>query len=450
MQIWRVSWGAVALSACLSVGCTNHGDLWDLFRKGHGHGHGHGHHPKPCKPECDPVTHFERADRTCIRKVEQISTSDRHTCALLAGGLVKCWGYNNWGVLGTGDDENRGDEPGELGDALPYVDLGTGRTALAVFADNDLTCAKLDDGSVKCWGYDGYGTVTGIPSSWDGSMGDALRTAPLPSGNVIEIAAQHGGGLALLADGSVLQWNSGVNHTFFAAGSGVVSFEVSSWYDFKHLCGLLDDGAVRCAAYYPPAYGEVGWAQLPAPPDGVYPPVALGSDRTATALALGNDHSCALLDDQTVKCWGRNHLGQLGYGDTVDRGEDQAAMGDALPIVPLGAPVLAIAAGHYHTCALLDGGAVKCWGVNDQGQLGQGDTANRGSAPGEVAALSAIPLTEPAVAIDAGTHSCALLASGGVVCWGPNAYGQLGLGDTTPRGVAPGQIAALTAIDLGL
>jgi hypothetical protein len=84
--------------------------------------------------------------------------------------------------------------------------------------------------------------------------------------------------------------------------------------------------------------------------------VQLGTGRSAVALALGLFHSCALLDDASVKCWGYNSRGQLGLGDTPDRGDDGGEMDDSLPAVDLGRAVVQIAAGSFHTCALLDDG----------------------------------------------------------------------------------------------
>ena len=84
--------------------------------------------------------------------VIRIACGTNHTCALLANGSVKCWGQNDYGQLGLGDMDNRGDEPEEMGAFLPTVDLGTGRTAIALAAGGYKTCAILDDASVKCWG----------------------------------------------------------------------------------------------------------------------------------------------------------------------------------------------------------------------------------------------------------------------------------------------------------
>lgn len=139
-------------------------------------------------------------------------------------------------------------------------------------------------------------------------------------------------------------------------------------------------------------------------------------------------------------------------GDTVHRGVAAAQMGDALPALLFGGPATSIAAGAHHSCALLQTGAVKCWGLNDTGQLGQGNVNNVGDAAGELALLPPIALGagRSAVAIDVGSHSCALLDNGGVKCWGVNGHGELGQGDTLPRGAVPGTLGdALEEIDLG-
>ena len=108
-------------------------------------------------------------------------------------------------------------------------------------------------------------------------------------------------------------------------------------------------------------------------------------------MALGDNHSCALLDNGEVVCWGYNILGQLGLGDAEDRGDEDGEMGDALESVDLGPGEVAvsIAAGTYHNCALLQTGKVKCWGYNGMGNLGLGDTVNRGDggAGGEMGQL---------------------------------------------------------------
>mgnify|MGYP000751586365 CR=1 FL=1 len=125
----------------------------------------------------------------------------------------------------------------------------------------------------------------------------------------------------------------------------------------------------------------------------------------------------------------------------------------AVPGTPRGA-MSAIAVGEGHACAIVQGGDVYCWGRNDQGQLGQGSTTDVGTAPGQVAGLSPVPLGGRAIAVGAGDRfSCALLEGGDVKCWGYELSGRLGLADgstgTGNTGGSPGEVASLGPIDLG-
>jgi E3 ubiquitin-protein ligase HERC3 len=151
-------------------------------------------------------------------------------------------------------------------------------------------------------------------------------------------------------------------------------------------------------------------------------------------------------DDQALKCWGRNTEGELGLGHTENRGDRPGQMGDNLPAVDLGRGryALDVAIGDYHACALLDQGSVKCWGMNGLGELGLGDTETRGDQPGEMGDnLPALELGtgRRATSLAAGeSHTCAVLDDGSVKCWGLNGSLQLGLGDANDRGDAPGEM----------
>jgi len=292
------------------------------------------------------------------RVATAISAGRSHTCALLDDKSVKCWGWNgyHYGQLGLGDKNDRGGAPGEMGDNLPAVDLGTGRVATAISAGFEHTCALLDDKSVKCWGNNYYGQL-GLGDKNNrgrasGEMGDNLPAVDLGKGRVA---------------------------TAISAG-------------MYHTCALLDDKSVKCWGYN--NVGQLGLSnrmfrgRAPGEMGDNLPAVDLGKDRVATAIAAGDSHTCALLDDKSVKCWGANYFGQLGLGDKNNRGRASGEMGDNLPAVDLGTGIgrvaTAIAAGNSRTCALLFDKSVKCWGANDKGQLGLGDTENRGDAPGEM------------------------------------------------------------------
>jgi alpha-tubulin suppressor-like RCC1 family protein len=142
-----------------------------------------------------------------------------------------------------------------------------------------------------------------------------------------------------------------------------------------------------------------------------------GLSNGVVALAAGYGHTCALLLGGGVKCWGMNSYGQIGDGTTTQRNTPVDVSG-------LTSGVMALAVGSFHTCALMVGGAVKCWGYNSYGQLGDGTGTQRNS-PTPVFGLSA-----GVIAMTAGdNHTCAR-TSGNVVCWGQNWFGQLGNGTT--------------------
>ncbi|MBI4668472.1 MAG: hypothetical protein HY747_04695, partial [Elusimicrobia bacterium] len=125
-----------------------------------------------------------------------------------------------------------------------------------------------------------------------------------------------------------------------------------------------------------------------------------------STITAGGYHTCALLDDNTVKCWGGNQYGSLGLGDTSARGVGPNEMSDNLPVVSLGSgrTAKAIAIGLYQTCALLDDNTVKCWGYNWDGELGLGDTYTRGDDAGEVGD------NLPAVSLGSGRTAKAVIA----------------------------------------
>lgn len=355
------------------------------------------------------------------RPLAAIVTGGQHGCGLLMDGAVKCWGSNAHGQLGLGDTLNRGDEPGQMGDALAAIDLGhRAPTALALGAQH--SCAVFGDHTLGCWGANASGQL-GLGDTADrgdgpGEMGDALPAVDLGRGRY------------------AIGASAGDAHTCAVCDDGALK----CWGDNTH--GQLGTGDARSRGK---AGLEMGDALLP---------IDLGPGATAIAVVAGAAHSCALLATGEVKCWGRNAEGQLGLGDTRDRGLLPSDMGKGLASVDLGAgrTVLALAARGNHTCALLDMGEVKCWGDNTDGALGLGDVVARGAAPNEMGdRLPALELGDSAIAISLGlAHGCALLDGGGLKCWGVNAQGELGLGDTRNRGDLPGEMgSALPLIDLG-
>ena len=148
-----------------------------------------------------------------------------------------------------------------------------------------------------------------------------------------------------------------------------------------------------------------------------------GISAGAISISSGYANSCALMSYGGVKCWGDNWTGQLGSGTWVNTSP-------AVNVKGLTSGVTAITSGIMHSCALLSSGSVKCWGANNYGQLGDGTTSNR-NEPAQVSGL-----TSGVVSISGGyEHTCAVLTNGEAKCWGRNGYGELGDGTTTNRNV---------------
>lgn len=193
----------------------------------------------------------------------------------------------------------------------------------------------------------------------------------------------------------------------------------------SHTCALLDTQAVRCWGHG--GSGRLGYGNTSIIGNDEFPSVAGDVDvgSNVVQVATGGSHTCVLLDTGSVRCWGRNGYGQLGYGNTVWIGDDEApsSAGD----VDVGGTVVQITAGENHTCALLDSGAVRCWGRNGNGQLGYGHTDSIGNDE-TPASAGDVDVGGLVVQVAAGQeHTCALLDAGMVRCWGDGGH-RLGYG----------------------
>lgn len=177
----------------------------------------------------------------------------------------------------------------------------------------------------------------------------------------------------------------------------------------------------------------------------------------ARAASAGASHSCTVLVGGTIKCWGENYWGQVGQNDNLVRGKNASDMGDNLPYVPLGTfEADMVASGSEFNCALSVDRDVKCWGRNSAGQLGLGDNETRGGVNDVSEMGDNLPVVDLGTGVKAatiglaGSHACAVALSGLVKCWGENEGGQLGLGDTVARGNLTGHMGDdLLYVDLG-
>jgi alpha-tubulin suppressor-like RCC1 family protein len=362
-----------------------------------------------------PVARYRTVFTTAIEHGHdsRLSAGGGNSCVVLEGGQVKCWGINSAGQLGIDSDTDHGGEANHMGAALPPVALGAGRTAVQVAVGDGHSCALLDDAPTdNTAGYLGLGDTH--------NRGDNSQEmgANLPAVNV-------------------------------GTGRRVAQVAMGFW----HTCALLDDGSLKCWGRN--HKGQLGLGNTQdhgATPGGMgdgLPFVDLGG-RHAVRVTAGELHTCAVLDDQSVRCWGSNEGGRLGLGTTtLAYGDQPNQMGAALPAIQLGGGLpLAVSAGKDHTCARLADALFKCWGLNYDGQLGLGDTQARGDQAGEMAMLPPVDLAGGVVAVSAGgSFGCARLLDAAVKCWGHNKRGQLGLRDKVYRGDQAGEMgAALPAL----
>jgi alpha-tubulin suppressor-like RCC1 family protein len=400
------------------------------------------------------------AGRTAVA----IAAGEEHTCALLDNGTVRCWGANNTGQLGYGSSPPIGDD--ETPAAAGPVNLG-GHSAVAITAGPYHTCATLDDGTVRCWGGGEYGRL-GYGNEADIKTPTSVPVDLGTGRNAVAISAGYWHTCALLDNGATRCWGIG--------NSGQLGYGNEEWIgdddtpgtagpiDFgeahgalsvvtgaSHSCALLEDGSVNC--WGNGANGRLGYGNTANIGDNETPGsvgrVNLGAGRTALSITAGESHTCALLDNGTVRCWGNGANGRLGYANTLDVGDNETP-GSVGPVnLGTGRTAIGIAAGGAHTCALLDNGTVRCWGLASSGQVGYANTTTIGDneTPGSVGPVDLGGRS--AVEIVAGAdHSCALLDNGTMRCWGFGGTGQLGYASTATIGDNETP-ASPAAIDLG-
>lgn len=417
-------------------------------------------------------------------KTPKAISASAHVCVILSDDSLICWGNNNYGQLGQGHLLNIGTGGSTMGDDLPYVSLGTGKTASSVAMGTNFACALLTDGSVKCWGRSNYGQL-GQGDMVDrgddeNEMGDNLSTVNLGTGKTAKaISAGSAHTCVILNDDTVKCWGYGNNGRLgyqstinkgdganemgdnLAAvnvGSGLTVKSIAAGY--SHTCVILNDDTVKCWGVN--SYGQLGVSSTAHKGDNSNEMgdnllrADLGTGKTAKAISAGVHHTCAILNDDTLKCWGRNNYGQLGLEDMVNRGDGANEMGDNLPTINVGAglTVTQVNAIYYHTCAILNNSSIKCWGYGGAGRLGYESTANKGDGASEMGDnLSAINLGTGKTALGIGganAHTCIHRSDNKAVCWGYNTAGQLGLGHSTNVGTSAGQMGDnLVAANLG-
>ncbi len=300
-----------------------------------------------------------------LKDITSLTTGGHHTCALLSDHSLQCWGNNSRGQLGDGTNVNK---------LIPTTISELGNQVVAVAAGTLHTCAIVKNDAnqqiVKCWG-----------DNRQGQLGDNSYTNRKKPVATIDLNA---------------------NAVAIAAGD-------------QHTCVILENGTVKC--WGGNSYGQLGNGDT----TNKSFPVTVSDLTNVKNIITGEGHTCAKLADNSMYCWGLNNHGQLGIDDTVNR---------TIPtqIITLTDQVELVATGSNHICVtVLNQNSLKCWGKNDLGQLGIGST-------NDVLRPTSVALTEKINKISLGyNHSCALTDVSQMYCWGGNGGGQLGDGSTRFR-----------------
>jgi alpha-tubulin suppressor-like RCC1 family protein len=370
--------------------------------------------PPECRARTDCPASKLCAGGRCQLGAVDIVTGSAHSCALLSDGTVRCWGDNEFGQLGTGalDDQ-----------ATPVPVVGLANVE-RLFGGRHTTCATIaQGGGTFCWGPPVLGSTSSSPP-------DRLPVSVPALSGIIDLVLRSGSACALFGDGPVHCWG---NNGYGQVGNGRVEELIhvdqpSPVVDLSGATALsggfgffcaLSGGAVWCWGIN--TVGQLGDGTTRNSPR----PLRVPSLPTATAVASGESHTCALVNGPgPVRCWGMGTEAQLGDGTTRD---------SAVPVAAMGVNgVGTVAAGGSATCATLTDGSVRCWGTH-RGILG-----GMALSPREVPGLSGLRNLAFNV-----SHGCAVMSDGTVRCMGSNSNGQLGIGNfgmpppATPTPVAP-------------
>ena len=347
----------------------------------------------------------------------QVTTGGYHTCTILDDGSISCWGDNSNGQLGDGTRTPQS--------TPSKVTLPLGRKAIDVSAGSYHTCAVLDDGSAKCWGDNGAGQLG------DGTTVQRLIGASVNLGagrTAVSISAGGSHTCAILDDESVKCWGDNSNGQL---GDGTITDRVvpvsadlgdsvgalSITAGAYHTCAIMDDRKVKC--WGDNWHGQIGDGGLD---DSLSPTeIDIPSNSSAVTIDGGSFHTCVGMNDGSMFCWGNNGYGQFGNGNS-----QSTTSPTGVALIETQSPTQ-VSMGSYHSCALFDDGNVSCWGGNSEGQVGDGTQSDR-----VVPTPVSIPLGKKALSISVGQrHSCAILDDATLKCWGLNSDGQLGDGSST-------------------
>jgi alpha-tubulin suppressor-like RCC1 family protein len=394
---------------------------------------------------CDSVQCNTPADVSGLGSgVSAISAGTQHACARMSSGALTCWGRNQGGQLGDGQ-------------ACGYYECSTPTSVSVIPSGLSIdagfhTCAVASDFAVHCWGHN-YSSQLGdggtclsssclvpTPVFGLGNGGTAVDAGPYQSCAIVFSGLQCWGdnSFGQLGDGG----GCGPSCDAPVAVTGMTSGMVAVSAGGLHTCGIVissGSNVLRC-------WGSNSNGQLGDGQDcgslSCSTPVDVTGTGEPIAVSAGDNHTCAIDTSNNLYCWGANHSGQLGDGQSCGT----TYCSNPVFVTPY---ATAVAAGNNHTCAALLTGGAKCWGSNYSGELGDGQVCGTVCTTPVTALASTFTVTRIAAG---GTHSCGAVSGPIIKCWGNNNVGQIGDGQTcgtfctTPVDVmSPTSVGALSA-----
>gem|GEM_PF-998835 len=396
--------------------------------------------------------------------VLSVSAGGSSSCALLSGGIVKCWGANGTGQLGNGRVGNS---------SIPVDVVGLPSDLTSVSVGFNHSCATSSQGYTYCWGYGYDGRLgNGTNSSYvtPQFQPTAEQTFTDIVGGVSGCRVSQAGALECWGNGDLGELGNGsfgyssLPTPVVDAASGMRSVKFGGSY---FACSISQWGGVRC--WGRGQEGQLGNGNLS---DYSVPTDVIGLASGVTDVALGNSHACALTSRGAVKCWGQNTYGQIGNGNNIQYVGPQDVIGLGYGVAKIKARdnrtcalltskrlacwgdgsstpsyvsgldsnIIDFTLGSMHACALTNDGAVYCWGNTGSGRLGNGIVGNY---PLSIAD-AVTGLSSGVARIAAGhSHTCALMTTGGLKCWGVGNSGQVGNGNFGDA-LIPADVVGLT------
>lgn len=363
-------------------------------------------------------------------KATMVTSGRLHACALTEGGEVRCWGYSDHAQIRSSD------ETGAIGHSYPIpvlIDgLATGVKMVAAASGSDHTCVITASGGVKCWGDDSVGQLgTGVPYT-DNRKHESAKPVDVKdlSANVLSISVGDVSSCALLADRSVKCWGQngcwigdGNDHlggdtatppSATAVDTGLKDITQVS-VGHEHACALTTAGTVKC-------WGTNTWGQIGIGDERarVTVPTDVPGLTDVTSISAGFRTTCARLMSGAVKCWGTREYGSIGDGkkDTFDSARSPVG------VVGMSSGAIDVFTGLGFSCAIVGGSKnVKCWGDSSALGTAEGDSYRTYQPAGNVVGLENVTKV-----VGGSAFACALLQDGAVKCWGTNGGGMLGDG----------------------